>query len=186
MTGSRISQTHTSDYCGNVIYENGTFSKILTEEGHVTLSGTTPTYHYYLKGHQGNNRVQQSLLEGIESIANQDVAASPEYNNQRKRERDEKDKRNQEQANVAKSIDTNVSGTMPNGAPALKRDPNDGGDKTRVAIGVTTIGAGAAVVESVVEGTQPQETVSQQPEVKPQESEKNNCLLYTSPSPRDA
>ena len=27
---------------------------------------------------------------------------------------------------------------------------------------------------SVVEGTQPQETVSQQPEVKPQESEKNN------------
>ena len=69
------------------------------------------------------------MLEGIESIANQDVAASPEYNNQRKRERDEKEKRNQEQANVAKSIDTNVSGTMPNGDPALKRDPNDGGDK---------------------------------------------------------
>ena len=331
LTGSQISQTHITDYCGNVIYENGTLSKILTEEGYVTLSGTTPTYHYYLKDHQGNNRVvinqtgvieqinhyypfgglfevntatsgiqsykyngkeldrmhgvdwydygarmydgllgrfmmidplaakyysislyvycsnnpmkfvdpdgrnpilalyraykgykayravraatvakqtadavavataatataaysynyildpeqaakaQQSLLEGIESIANQDVAASPEYNNQRKRERDEKDKRNQEQANVAKSIDTNVSGTMPNGDPAPKRDPNDGGDKTRVAIGVTTIGAGAAVVESVVEGTQPQETVSQQPsqqpEVKPQESEKNN------------
>ena len=331
LTGSQSSQTHITDYCGNVIYENGTLSKILTEEGYVTLSGTTPTYHYYLKDHQGNNRVvinqtgvieqinhyypfgglfevntatsgiqsykyngkeldrmhgvdwydygarmydgllgrfmmidplaakyysislyvycsnnpmkfvdpdgrnpilalyraykgykayravraatvakqtadavavataatataaysynyildpeqaakaQQSLLEGIESIANQDVAASPEYNNQRKRERDEKDKRNQEQANVAKSIDTNVSGTMPNGDPAPKRDPNDGGDKTRVAIGVTTIGAGAAVVESVVEGTQPQETVSQQPsqqpEVKPQESEKNN------------
>ena len=300
LTGSQISQTHITDYCGNVIYENGTLSKILTEEGYVTLSGTTPTYHYYLKDHQGNNRVvinqtgvieqinhyypfgglfevntatsgiqsykyngkeldrmhgvdwydygarmydgllgrfmmidplaakyysislyvycsnnpmkfvdpdgrnpilalyraykgykayravraatvakqtadavavataatataaysynyildpeqaakaQQSLLEGIESIANQDVAASPEYNNQRKRERDEKDKRNQEQANVAKSIDTNVSGTMPNGDPAPKRDPNDGGDKTRVAIGVTTIGAGAAVVE---------------------------------------
>ena len=135
------------------------------------------SYNYILDPEQAA-KAQQSLLEGIESIANQDVAASPEYNNQRKRERDEKDKRNQEQANVAKSIDTNVSGTMPNGDPAPKRDPNDGGDKTRVAIGVTTIGAGAAVVESVVEGTQPQETVSQQPsqqpEVKPQESEKNN------------
>ena len=31
---------------------------ILTEEGYVTLTGGgTPTYHYYLKDHQGNNRV---------------------------------------------------------------------------------------------------------------------------------
>ena len=144
-----------------------------------TAATATAAYSYnYILDPEQAAKAQQSLLEGIESIANQDVAASPEYNNQRKRERDEKDKRNQEQANVAKSIDTNVSGTMPNGDPAPKRDPNDGGDKTRVAIGVTTIGAGAAVVESVVEGTQPQETVSQQPsqqpEVKPQESEKNN------------
>ena len=116
-----------------------------------------------------------SIADKAKSIA-KDIGCD-----QQKRERDEKDKRNQEQANVAKSIDTNVSGTMPNGDPAPKRDPNDGGDKTRVAIGVTTIGAGAAVVESVVEGTQPQETVSQQPsqqpEVKPQESEKNNEWL---------
>ncbi|GAE84161.1 hypothetical protein [Bacteroides reticulotermitis] len=39
-----------------------------------------------------------------------------------KRERDE---RNQEQANVAKSLDANVSGVMPNRAAALKRDLND-------------------------------------------------------------
>ena len=38
LTGSQICQTHTTDYCGNVIYENGTLSKILTEEGYVTLS----------------------------------------------------------------------------------------------------------------------------------------------------
>lgn len=57
LTSGQVSQTHTTDYCGNVIYENGNLSKILTEEGFVTVSGTTPTYHYYLKDHQGNNRV---------------------------------------------------------------------------------------------------------------------------------
>lgn len=53
--GGGVSKT--TDYCGNVIYENGVLSKILTEEGYITLSGTTPTYHYYLKDHLGNNRV---------------------------------------------------------------------------------------------------------------------------------
>ena len=57
LTSSQVSQTYTTDYCGNVIYENGNLSKILTEEDFVTVSGTTPTYHYYLKDHQGNNRV---------------------------------------------------------------------------------------------------------------------------------
>ena len=53
----QISTTFKTDYCGNVIYENGAVSKILTEEGYITFTGTTPTYHYYLKDHQGNNRV---------------------------------------------------------------------------------------------------------------------------------
>lgn len=57
LTESQISQTNTTDYCGNMIYENGSLNKILTEEGYVTFSGITPTYHYYLKDHQGNNRV---------------------------------------------------------------------------------------------------------------------------------
>ena len=30
---------------------------ILTQEGYLTLAGTTPTYYDYLKDHQGNNRV---------------------------------------------------------------------------------------------------------------------------------
>ena len=46
--------TTTTDYCGNVIYENGTQKLLLTEEGYVNL---TQQYHYYLKDHQGNNRV---------------------------------------------------------------------------------------------------------------------------------
>ena len=49
------SATITTDYCGNVVYENGVRKLLLTEEGYVTLSDSK--YHYYLKDHQGNNRV---------------------------------------------------------------------------------------------------------------------------------
>ena len=42
-------------YCCNVVYENGVQKLLLTEEGYVTLSDGK--YHYYLKDHQGNNRV---------------------------------------------------------------------------------------------------------------------------------
>ena len=49
------STTTTTDYCGNVVYENGVRKLLLTEEGYVTLSDSK--YHYYLKDHQGNNSV---------------------------------------------------------------------------------------------------------------------------------
>ena len=49
--------TTTKDYCGNVVYENGVQKLLLTEEGYVDLSVSTPAYYYYLKDHQGNNRV---------------------------------------------------------------------------------------------------------------------------------
>ena len=42
------STTTTTDYCGNVIYENGTQKLLLTEEGYINLAGTQQ-YHYYLK-----------------------------------------------------------------------------------------------------------------------------------------
>ena len=45
----------TTDYCGNVVYENGVPQILLTEVGYVSL--TDGKYHYYLKDHQGNNRV---------------------------------------------------------------------------------------------------------------------------------
>ncbi len=47
--------TTTTDYCGNVVYENGAQKWLLTDEGYVSLSDGQ--YHYYLKDHQGNNRV---------------------------------------------------------------------------------------------------------------------------------
>ena len=47
--------TTTTDYCGNVIYENGVRKYLLTDEGFVALADNK--YHYYLQDHQGNNRV---------------------------------------------------------------------------------------------------------------------------------
>ena len=38
-----------------MVYENGVQKLLLTDEGYVTLSDNK--YHYYLKDHQGNNRV---------------------------------------------------------------------------------------------------------------------------------
>ena len=65
---TNILATTTTDYCGNVIYENEAVSRILTEEGYITLAGTTPTYHYYLKDHQGNNRVVLSQSGAVEQV----------------------------------------------------------------------------------------------------------------------
>ena len=47
--------TTTMDYCENVVYENGVQKLSLTGEGYVSLDDNK--YHYYLKDHQGNNRV---------------------------------------------------------------------------------------------------------------------------------
>ena len=62
--GTKLRTVHTisgtttqKDYCANVVYENGAQKMLLTEEGYVDLSVTTPAYYYYLKDHQGNNRV---------------------------------------------------------------------------------------------------------------------------------
>lgn len=60
--GTKLRTTHiigndttVTDYCDNVIYENGIAKMLSTETGYVSL--TDGKYHYYLKDHQGNNRV---------------------------------------------------------------------------------------------------------------------------------
>ncbi|MCD8093132.1 MAG: RHS repeat-associated core domain-containing protein [Bacteroides sp.] len=47
--------TTTTDYCGNVVYENGICKFLLFEEGYYSFADSE--YRYYLKDHQGNNRV---------------------------------------------------------------------------------------------------------------------------------
>ena len=58
--------TTRTTYCSNVIYEDGTAKCLLTEEGYVSLDDWE--YHYYLKDHQGNNRVLVNENGGVEEI----------------------------------------------------------------------------------------------------------------------
>ncbi len=58
--------TTVTDYCGNVIYENGTPLKLLTEAGYVTLDDSK--YHYFVQDHQGNNRVVLSQSGTVEEV----------------------------------------------------------------------------------------------------------------------
>ena len=58
--------TTTTDYCGNVVYENGVQKLLLTEAGYVTLSDRK--YHYYLTDHQGNNRVVLNQNGTVEEV----------------------------------------------------------------------------------------------------------------------
>lgn len=58
------STTTTTDYCGNVVYKNNGLKYLLTAEGYVSLSDNK--YHYYLKDHQGNNRVVISQTGTVE------------------------------------------------------------------------------------------------------------------------
>ena len=58
--------TTQTTYCSNVIYEDGTAKCLLTEEGYVSLDDRK--YHYYLKDHQGNNRVLVNKNGGVEEI----------------------------------------------------------------------------------------------------------------------
>ncbi|MDE6553873.1 MAG: RHS repeat-associated core domain-containing protein, partial [Muribaculaceae bacterium] len=43
-----IAQTHTIDYVGNKIYEDGRLDKILVDGGYVDYNGGNPVYNAYL------------------------------------------------------------------------------------------------------------------------------------------
>lgn len=74
-TGTKLSVTYTNggtttnnQYCGNMLYENGTLKQILIDGGYITFNGSTPQYHFYLKDHLGNNRVVLNANGGIEQV----------------------------------------------------------------------------------------------------------------------
>lgn len=71
--GTKLQATHiiagnttTTDYCGKVIYENGSWDKLLTEQGYFSLSDKK--FHYYLQDYQGNNRVVARLDGTVEEV----------------------------------------------------------------------------------------------------------------------
>ena len=55
-----------TDYCDNFVYENDTLAKILLSEGYIACKDRT--FHFYLKDHQGNNRVVANESGGIEQV----------------------------------------------------------------------------------------------------------------------
>lgn len=68
VTRHTADSTVTTDYCDQVIYENGKLSRILTHTGYVTFVNSSPTFHYYLQDHQGNNRVVMNEHGNIEEV----------------------------------------------------------------------------------------------------------------------
>ena len=55
-------------YCGNIFYSNGKVNRIFFDGGYITLNGDTPTYHYYLQDHLGNNRVVVNQNDSVEQV----------------------------------------------------------------------------------------------------------------------
>ena len=66
---------------------------------------------------------------------------TPEYQHQKNRDKRNKEELDLNQANIAKSIDANITGNMPNGDPAPKRGPQGIGKS------VLIIGEAAAIIE---------------------------------------
>ena len=57
-----------SQYCDNMIYENGQLRQIQLDQGYITFSGTSPQYHFYLKDHLGNNRMVVNASGTVEQV----------------------------------------------------------------------------------------------------------------------
>lgn len=56
----------TTDYCGNLLFENGELSRLLVDGGYVTFTNGTPHYHFHLKDHLGSSRVVFSETGAVE------------------------------------------------------------------------------------------------------------------------
>lgn len=71
--GTKLRTTHVigndttvTDYCGNVVYENGVAQTLLVGGGYVSLSDNN--YHFYIQDYQGNNRVVADGSGNVEEV----------------------------------------------------------------------------------------------------------------------
>jgi RHS repeat-associated protein len=149
-----------------------------------TAGATTAAYsfNYFLTSEQGE-KAMNSLINGL-NVTDEATASTPEgLNNQRNNDRKGKEGLDNDQAQTAKDIDKNITGGMPDGNPAPKRDPNDGGKWTKAAFKVVAVGA---TVRAGLELTNPdpskdaaeahQEKAQQQQQQ--QQQQQNNLSLW--------
>ena len=59
----------TTDYIGNAVYTDGVLALLRIPNGYVTMSGTTPSYHYYQKDHLGSNRMVTTAGGTVQQIS---------------------------------------------------------------------------------------------------------------------
>jgi hypothetical protein len=63
----KLTQTKTTDYVGNKIYEDGALKLILTDNGY--LDYVENKYYFYVRDHLGNNRMVTDLnLQSVQSM----------------------------------------------------------------------------------------------------------------------
>ena len=61
-------KTHTTEYCGSHIYEDGILTRSLFDGGYITYNGTSPQYHYNITDHQGNIRLVANAAGTAEQV----------------------------------------------------------------------------------------------------------------------
>ncbi|MCQ2242680.1 MAG: RHS repeat-associated core domain-containing protein [Bacteroidaceae bacterium] len=62
--------TKTIDYCGNLIFENGTLKQILVEGGYIMMDDWSHPYCFYIKDHLGNNRMVVNQRGTVDQVNN--------------------------------------------------------------------------------------------------------------------
>lgn len=111
-------------------------------------------------------------------------AISPEYEHQRKRDRRNKEELDRNQANVAKSIENNITATTPSGDPLGKKDPKDW---NKWAVPLIGVGAGTEIGVQLLnsdpsrdanEVRMEQLTPNQNPEQRPKQTPQEQNLIY--------
>jgi RHS repeat-associated protein len=68
-TTPTTAMVHTyTEYCGNHILENGKLKQSLFDGGYITYSDGEPEFHFYVRDHQGNNRLVMSEDGVVEQV----------------------------------------------------------------------------------------------------------------------
>lgn len=62
--------TKTIDYCGNLIFENGTLKQILVDGGYIMMDDWSHPYCFYIKDHLGNNRMVVNQRGTVDQVNN--------------------------------------------------------------------------------------------------------------------